>query len=83
MNKSNEGLIKRYLSIRSSNITGRTRQAYEWDLGVFLKFLGDKSINDIVHTDMDAFIQHCREERKNGDEALSRKYKPLIHSLKL
>ena len=77
MNNGNESLVKRYLSIRSSNVTGRTKQAFKWDFLVFLKFLGCKPINDVVHTDMDAFIQHCREERKNGDEALSRKYNTL------
>lgn len=77
MNTNNEKLVKRYLSLRGGNITNRSKQAFEWDLGVLLKYLGDKNIEDVTHIDIDDFIEHCREERNNGDEALLRKYNTL------
>lgn len=77
INQNNEKLVKRYLSLRGSNITDRTRQAFKWDFNVFLEYLGEKNIQDVTHIDIDGFIEHCREERNNGDEALSRKYNTL------
>lgn len=46
-------------------------------MNVFIKFLDDKSIKDVTHIDIDDFIEYCREERNNGDEALARKYNTL------
>lgn len=77
INKNNEKLVNRYLSLRGGNITDRTRQAFRWDFNVFLEYLGDKNIQDVTHIDIDGFIEYCREDRHNGDEALSRKYNTL------
>lgn len=74
---TNRELVKRYLSLRINNITAKSKQAFAWDLNVFLKFLGDKQIKDVTYKDIDAFLQYCSEERKNGDQALSRKYNTL------
>ncbi len=77
MNENNKRLVKRYLSLRGNNITERSKQAFGWDLNVFVKFLGVKPIEEVTHIDIDDFIEHCREVRNNGDEALSRKYNTL------
>jgi integrase/recombinase XerD len=74
LNIENEKLVKRYLSLRGNNITERTRKAFEWDLGVFLKFIKDKPLEEVTHIDVDGFIEYCTNERHNGDQALSRKY---------
>lgn len=77
MNRCNEQLVKRYLSLRSNKTTERTRQAFGWDLGVFLEYINDKPLEKLTHIDLDGFFQYCTEERHNGDEALSRKYNTL------
>lgn len=77
MNNSNWNLVKRYLSLRANSVTGRTMGAFEDDLRVFCRFLKDKPIEDVTHQDIDAFLEHCRIDRKNGDAALSRKYNTL------
>lgn len=77
INTNNAKLIKRYLSLRGSNITDRTRQAFEWDLNVFLRFLQDKPLENVTHIDIDDFIEYCREDRNNSDAALLRKYNTL------
>lgn len=76
-NQNNWRLVKRYLSLRVNSATERTIQAFEDDLRVFCKFLGNKSINDITHQDIDSFLEYCRDERNNGDAALARKYNTL------
>lgn len=77
MNKNNERLVNRYLSLRSNSITERTKGAFADDLRVFIRFLDDKGVEDVTHKDIDAFLEHCRVDRGNGDEALSRKYNTL------
>jgi integrase/recombinase XerD len=51
--------------------------AFEDDLRVFCRFLGDRRIEDVTHQDIDSFLEYCRVDRKNGDAALSRKYNTL------
>lgn len=77
MNSRNFELVQRYLSLRANSVTERTRGAFEDDLRVFCKFLGDKHIEDVTHQDIDAFLEYCRNERSNGDASLSRKYNTL------
>lgn len=77
LNKNNIKLVNRYLSLRSNSITNRTKQAFADDLRVFIRFLRDKNIEDVTHQDIDAFLEYCRTDRKNSDEALSRKYNTL------
>lgn len=77
MNIDNDKLVKRYLSLRTNSITAKSKKAFEWDLSVFLKFLDDKSIENVIHIDIYDFLAYCRDERNNGDEALSRKYNTL------
>jgi site-specific recombinase XerD len=77
LNKNNERLVNRYLSLRSNSITERTKGAFADDLRVFIRFLDDKGVEDVTHKDIDAFLEHCRVDRGNGDEALSRKYNTL------
>ncbi len=77
MNKNNRDLVSRYLSLRANSVTERTIGAFEDDLRVFCRFLKDKSIGDVTHQDIDAFLEYCRVDRKNGDAALSRKYNTL------
>lgn len=77
MNNSNWNLVKRYLSLRANSVTVRTMGAFEDDLRVFCRFLGDRRIEDVTHQDIDSFLEYCRVDRKNGDAALSRKYNTL------
>lgn len=77
MNKHNEMLVRRYLSLRENNITKRSQQAFRWDLNVFVRYLDDKPMEDVSHIDMDGFFEYCREDRKNGDDSLSRKYNTI------
>lgn len=78
MNKNNEKLVKRYLSLcRAKGLTERTIQGYEWDLGVFLKYIGDKNLINVSHIDIEDFLFYCQDDRKNGTDALIRKYNTL------
>jgi integrase/recombinase XerD len=77
VNNSNWNLVKRYLSLRANSVTVRTMGAFEDDLRVFCRFLGDRRIEDVTHQDIDSFLEYCRVDRKNGDAALSRKYNTL------
>lgn len=77
MNKDNKDLVSRYLSLRANSVTERTMGAFEDDLRVFCRFLGDRRIEDVTHQDIDSFLEYCRVDRKNGDAALSRKYNTL------
>lgn len=63
--------------MRANSVTVRTMGAFEDDLRVFCRFLGDRRIEDVTHQDIDSFLEYCRVDRKNGDAALSRKYNTL------
>jgi integrase/recombinase XerD len=63
--------------LRANSVTVRTMGAFEDDLRVFCRFLGDRRIEDVTHQDIDSFLEYCRVDRKNGDAALSRKYNTL------
>lgn len=74
----NQKLLDRYLMIcMNKGLTERTIDAKKTDLELFLRFIGDKHIEDITHIDCDDFLMHCRLDRKNGDWALSRKHSSL------
>ena len=77
MNKDNEGIVKRYLSLRGSNVTNCSRDGFGYDLSVFLRHIADKPLESITHIDIDGFMQYCTDERKNRSAALSRKYNTL------
>lgn len=75
--KNNIKLAKRYLSLRSGNITDKSKDAMKGDLILFLRFINEKHIEEVDYKDIDAFLEYCREERKNGNSALGRKYNTL------
>lgn len=78
MNINNDKLVKRYLQLcRGKGLTKQTIQGYEWDLGVFLKYIGEKDLSEVTHIDIEDFLFYCQDERKNGTDALIRKYNTI------
>lgn len=78
MDTNNEKLVKRYLQLcRGKGLTEKTIQGYGWDLGVFLKYIGEKDLSEVTHIDIEDFLFYCQDERKNGTDALIRKYNTI------
>lgn len=77
-NKNNEKLIKRYLQLcRGKGLTERTVEGYEFDLNVFLEYIRDKDLVDVTHIDIEDFLFYCQDDRRNGTDALIRKYNTI------
>lgn len=75
-NLDNLKLLERYRAIMiNKGSTQRSIDAFcDQDLSLLLRYLGNKSLNDITHMDIENFLYYCQIERKNGSEALNRKY---------
>lgn len=83
INSNNKKLLDRYLMIcKSKGLTEKTIQAFKWDLNLFFRYLGDKNIKDVTHFDCEDFLFYCQEERKNGDQAIARKFTTLNNFFK-
>lgn len=78
INQNNEKLVKRYLQLcKGKGLTEKTVEGYEFDLNVFLRYIGDKDLVEINHIDIEDFLFYCQDDRKNGADALIRKYNTL------
>jgi site-specific recombinase XerD len=73
----NQKLMNLYLGLRKNSITKKSSHAFEIDLRVFFEFLDKKLAEEITHKDIDEFLMYCRDDRKNGEEALVRKYNTI------
>lgn len=75
----NVRLLKRYrLHCVSKGLTQESLKAIvDNDLRLFIQYIGDKSLDQINHFEIQDFLLYCQEERQNGDEALSRKFTSL------
>ena len=76
MNPENKKILEWYLLICEANkgLTAKTIKGFYYDLRLFLIFIGDKPVDRVVHQDCENFFVHCHVNRKNGDQALSRKF---------
>ena len=83
--KANQKLLDRYIvHCKNKGLTHESIKAIcNNDLRVFLKFIGDKKLSKISHHDIGDFLIYCSEERKNGVEAVSRKFSSLSQFFKV
>jgi len=44
------------------------------DIPMFLRFIGDKRLQDITHLDIEDFMAYCADTRKNKPQSIARKY---------
>ncbi|WP_432408575.1 tyrosine-type recombinase/integrase [Wukongibacter sp. M2B1] len=79
MNENNVKILKRYrLHCTSKGLTKESLKAIcDNDLRLFIQFIGDTPLHEITHFEIQDFLLYCQEERKNGDESLSRKFTSL------
>jgi integrase/recombinase XerD len=71
-------LLTKYKMIcRNKGLTQKTLDAFECDLKLFIRFIGDKSLKEVTHHDVEDFLFYCQEERKNSDQAINRKFTSL------
>ncbi len=73
---SNAELLRRYFLICETNkgLTVKTIKGYGYDLNVFLRFIGDKAFADVTSQDCENFFAYCYSEKKNGTQAINRKF---------
>lgn len=75
MNKYNLKLLDRYEMICKNK--GHTQESLKAiikvDIPLFLKFIGDKHLEEVTHVEVEDFLFYCMNVRKNGDHALARK----------
>lgn len=77
-NKYNKKLLDRYLVLcKNKGLTEETIKAFKIDLMVFMRYLGDKNVDEITHIDVEDFLDYCVNERKNTPPTLDRKYTTL------
>lgn len=78
MNESNLNLLGQYkMFCRNKGLTKETIKAFECDLKLFFWFVGNKTIEEITHQDIEKFIFYCQEERSNSNDAINRKFTSL------
>ncbi len=78
INKDNLRLLKRYEMIcTNKGLTKETIKAFKCDLLLFFRYIGDKSVEEISHHEVDEFFYMCQEERNNSSQALNRKFTTL------
>lgn len=78
MNKDNLNLLKKFKMIcTNKGLTEETIKAFECDLRVFFRYIGDKSIVDVNHHDIEEFLYYCQVDRKNSSAAINRKFTTL------
>ena len=62
---------------RNKGLTKEAIKAFECDLKLFFWFVGNKTIEEITHQDIEKFIFYCQEERSNSNDAINRKFTSL------
>lgn len=62
---------------KNKGLTEETIKAFECDLKLFFRYIGDKSIDEISHHDIEEFLFYCQEERDNSIQAINRKFTSL------
>lgn len=76
----NKRILKRYRMYCKSS-KGFTQESLKAicdnDLRLFIQFIGEKPLVQITHEDILDFLMYCEEDRKNKDQALSRKFTSL------
>ena len=78
MNEDNLKLLSKYRMLcRNKGLTKETIKAFECDLKLFFRYIGDKSIEIITHRDIEEFMYYCQEERGNSNDAINRKFTSL------
>jgi len=78
VNTENEKLLSKYKMLcRNRGLTRKTIAAFECDLSLFFRHMGNKSINEITHHDIDDFFFYCQDSRKNSSQAINRKFTTL------
>jgi integrase/recombinase XerD len=78
LNESNLNLLGQYkMFCRNKGLTKETIKAFECDLKLFFWFVGNKTIEEITHQDIEKFIFYCQEERSNSNDAINRKFTSL------
>jgi integrase/recombinase XerD len=78
INKDNLRLLKRYEMIcTNKGLTKETIKAFKYDLLLFFRYIGDKSVEEISHHEIEEFFYMCQEERNNSSQALNRKFTTL------
>jgi len=76
----NKKILKRYRMYckSSKGFTPDSLKAIiDNDLRLFIQFIGEKPLESITHEDILDFLMYCEEDRKNQDQALSRKFTSL------
>lgn len=76
----NKKILKRYRMYckSSKGFTIESLKAIcDNDLRLFIEFIGEKPLYQITHENILDFLAYCEEERKNHDQALSRKFTSL------
>ncbi|WP_432400876.1 tyrosine-type recombinase/integrase [Wukongibacter sp. M2B1] len=78
-NIDNQKIFKRYkMHCISKGLTDESLKAIIGnDLRLFIQYIKDIPLNKVSHFIIQDFLLHCQEDRKNGDEALSRKFTSL------
>lgn len=78
MNENNLRLLGKYKMVcRNKGLTRRTIEAFECDLKVFFRYLGEKPVQETTHHDIEEFLFYCQESRNNSSQAISRKFTTL------
>lgn len=77
--EKNKKILARYrMHCRSKGLTKESLKAIvDNDLKLFIDYIGNQSLESVKHTDIQDFLLYCEEERKNGDEAMARKFTSL------
>lgn len=79
VSKENQKFLDKYLSIceTSKGLTKKTIKGFSYDIRLFLRFIGNKPLSEVAHHDCEDFMVYCHKERKNGSQALNRKFTAL------
>lgn len=79
MNPANIKILSRYkLICNNKGLTEESIKAIcKTDIPLFLKYIGDKHLEEVTNIDIEDFIDYCTTVRKNGSYALNRKFSSL------
>jgi len=79
VNKDNMKLLKRYrLICKNKGLTPESIKAIcDVDIPLFLRFIGNKHLEEVTHIDIEDFLEYCSENRKNAPITLNRKFSSL------
>jgi integrase/recombinase XerD len=78
VNENNLKLLTKYKMVcKNKGLTQETIKAFECDLKLFFRYIGNKSVEEISHHDIEEFLFMCQEERNNSSQAINRKFTTL------